>query len=52
VHTTLAFLLGVFYNKAMFSDPNTIVPQLHIPLGSSVADLGAGQVYIHFLFQK
>ncbi len=26
----------------MFSDPNTIVPQLHIQLGASVADLGAG----------
>lgn len=26
----------------MFSDPNTIVPQLHIELGASVADLGAG----------
>lgn len=26
----------------MFSDPNTIVPQLPIPVGASVADLGAG----------
>lgn len=26
----------------MFSDPNTIIPQLAIPLGATVADLGAG----------
>jgi len=48
----LAFLLDVFYNKPMFSDPNTIVPQLHIPLGASVADLGAGIGVYSFLLSK
>jgi ubiquinone/menaquinone biosynthesis C-methylase UbiE len=32
----------MFYNKLMFSDPNTIVQHLYIPIGASVADLGAG----------
>jgi ubiquinone/menaquinone biosynthesis C-methylase UbiE len=36
----------------MFSDPNTIVPQLHIPLGASVADLGAGAGVYSFLISK
>lgn len=36
----------------MFSDPNTIVPQLHIPLGASVADLGAGTGVYSFLLSK
>ena len=42
----------VFYNNAMFSDPNTIVPQLQIPLGSSVADLGTGTGVYAFLIAK
>ncbi len=36
----------------MFSDPNTIIPQLHIPLGSAVADLGAGTGVYSFLVSK
>lgn len=37
----------------MFSDPNTIISQLQIPLGVSVADLGAGLgAYSFILSQK
>ena len=36
----------------MFSDPNTIVQQLHIPSGASVADLGAGTGIYSFLISK
>ncbi len=48
----LAFLLELFYNKHMFSDPNTIVPQLHISPGAQVADLGAGSGVYAFLIAK
>lgn len=36
----------------MFSDPNTIVPQLHIPLGASVADLGVGTGAYAFILSR
>ena len=36
----------------MFSDPNTIIPQLNIPIGASVADLGAGTGAYSFPISK
>lgn len=38
----MVFLLYIFYNKYMFSDPKKIIDQLAIMPGAAVADLGAG----------
>lgn len=37
-----AFLWSLSYNRNMFSDPSSVVAQLHIDPSSKVADLGAG----------
>lgn len=47
------FVYIILYYTHMFSDPNTIVAALNIPIGATVADLGAGTgAYSFVLAQK